>query len=75
MSSAHFTPLVLKPIVIAEPGVYVTRCGEPVIVRAVSRRHNFGCVGHYLNGVAERWHKSGRIFAGTETANDIVRQV
>lgn len=73
MTSAYFAPLVLAPIVIVTPGEYVTRCGETVSVSTTSSRHDFGCVGHYQNGVRERWHRSGRIFAGMETANDIVR--
>lgn len=73
MKSAYFAPLVVLPVIVAEPGNYVTRCGETVSVSAVSWRNDFGCTGLYSNGVRERWHRSGRIFAGQETANDIVR--
>lgn len=72
MSSAYFAPLVTKPVLIAAPGQYVTRCGEAVTIVKASSKHDFGCVGSYENGTPERWHKSGRIFAGIETENDIV---
>lgn len=70
--SAYFVPLVLIPVVIDSPGKYLTRCGETVEIVASSHRHDFGCHGHYANGVRESWHKSGRIFASQQTANDIV---
>ncbi|MDP9897392.1 hypothetical protein J2W32_006451 [Variovorax boronicumulans] len=72
MSSAYFCPLVTKPVVVVAAGHYVTRCGEVVTVSQVSTKHDFGCRGRYGNGTVEGWHKSGRIFAGIETANDIV---
>lgn len=74
MSSAYFAPLVTKPIVITQPGQYITRGGETVTVTAASWRHDFGCVGTYSDGVAERWHRSGRILATRETRNDIVKE-
>jgi hypothetical protein len=73
MSSAYFAPLVTKTDVITSPGQYITRCGETVTITATSRRHDFGCVGTYADGIAERWHKSGRISASRETRNDIVK--
>jgi hypothetical protein len=75
MNSAYYAPLVLLPAIVTEPGSYLTRCGETVTVTAVSIRHDHGCKGTYSNGVSEGWHKSGRIFAGQETANDIVKAV
>lgn len=72
-SSAHFLPLVCLPVVIERPGNYITRCGEVVTVGAVSSRNDFGCSGLYSDGVRERWHRSGRVFASCETANDVVR--
>jgi hypothetical protein len=74
MSSAYFAPLVTAPIVITDPGQYVTRGGEVVMVNKVSQKNDFGCRGQYQNGVRERWHRSGRIFAGQESMNDIVRR-
>lgn len=75
MSLAYMAPLVILPTVIDKAGRYVTRRGETVVVDSVSRRYRaeFGCDGRYDNGVSEAWHKSGRLLAGTETANDIVR--
>jgi hypothetical protein len=73
MSSAHFYPLIFVPVVITAPGKYLTRCGETVTVEVVSTKHDFGCTGFYdKEGIKERWHKSGRIFAGQETQNDII---
>jgi hypothetical protein len=73
--STYFVPLFNLPTVILAPGPYLTRCGEVVLVTVVSPRHDFGCChGVYPNGVAERWHRSGRIMASRETENDIVRE-
>ena len=70
--SSYFASLVTQPVVIDGPGYYVTRSGEVVTVTKSSRKHDFGCVGAYGNDVAESWHKSGRILASRETANDVV---
>lgn len=72
MSSAYFAPLVTLPIVIDRPGLYRTRGGGRAQVTAASQRNDFGCVGRYVGGPNERWHRSGRIFAGIETENDII---
>jgi hypothetical protein len=73
MRSSYFAPLVTLPVIIAAPGNYVTRDGQVVTIDTASSRHNFRCKGSYKNGVREGWHKSGRIFAGYETANDVVK--
>lgn len=73
MTSAYYVPLVLLPVIVTESGAYVTRCGETVTISSASRKHDHGCVGAYSDGTAERWHKSGRVFATRETANDIVK--
>ena len=70
--SSYFVDLVALPTVINGPGDFVTRCGEVVKITQSSHRHDFGCAGAYSNNVAERWHKSGRLFALRETANDVV---
>ncbi|SED37738.1 hypothetical protein SAMN05216178_7001 [Pseudomonas saponiphila] len=71
--SAYFAAFVNLPVVVDEPGDYVTRCGETVTVSKASSRHDFGCVGTYANcGTEDRWHKSGRLQAGRESNNDIV---
>jgi len=75
MTSAYYAPLVTKPDVISAPGEYVARSGEVVTITVASSRHDHGCIGTYGNGIADRWHKSGRIFAGMESGNDIVRAV
>lgn len=72
MASAYFAPLVLLPTVIDGAGKYVTRCGESAEIAQSSHKHDFGCIGTYSNGTTERWHKSGRLFASRETANDVV---
>lgn len=71
-TAAYFAPLVALPTLIGAPGSYITRDGKVVSVSAVSDRHDFGCVGTYHNGIRESWHRSGRILATSETANDIV---
>ena len=73
--SAYFAPLVLLPVVIDGAGQYRTRAGEVVAVYAASTGHNFGCCGTYPGGTAERWHKSGRLYAARECANDIIEKV
>jgi hypothetical protein len=74
MAASYFAPLVTKPAIITSPGDYVTRGGEIVTIKQVSKRHDFGCCGAYASGAAERWHKSGRIMATSETGNDILRR-
>lgn len=69
---ASFTSLVCLPIIITAPGVYVTRGGEVVTVETSSMGHYFGCWGQYSCGAAEFWHRSGRLYFGCETQNDIV---
>ncbi len=73
MTSAYFAPLVLFPAIITGPGRYLTRCGEAVEIVKASQRHEFGCHGTYSNGIADKWHRSGRLFAGMLSPNDIVR--
>lgn len=72
MTSAYFASFVTLPIVIDRPGLYRTRSGDRAQVTAASQRNDFGCVGRYVGGPDERWHRSGRIFAGRETVNDVV---
>lgn len=71
-NKSYFAALVTKPTIIVKPGKYQTRCGEIVKVEIASARHEFGCVGVYANGVREVWHKTGRLYATRECANDIV---
>ncbi len=71
-TTAYFAPLIALPTLISAPGSYVTRDGKVVSVSAVSDHHDFGCIGTYHNGIRESWHRSGRILATSETANDIV---
>lgn len=74
MSSAYFASLVLRPVIITAPGEYITRAGERVRIEKITTQywHNFGCVGYYADGTVDFWHKSGRIFAGRLSGNDIV---
>lgn len=72
--SAYFAPLVILPVVITAPGEYVTRDGERVTISKASSLHDFGCTGTYApSGETDHWHRSGRMFAGRESRNDIVR--
>ena len=68
----QFASLVNKPVIIDEPGDYRTREGLVVEVHHASTRHDAQCRGAYPDGVKERWHKSGRIFTGQESINDII---
>lgn len=75
LSACGFASFVVLPVVITEPGEYLTRCGERVTVEASSQRHEFGCKGFYGSAdskIAESWHRSGRLLFGRETQNDIV---
>jgi len=70
-------PLLFHPTIIDEPGEYLTRCGETVLIEHVSSSPvRFDCTGLYAgDGKSDCWHRSGRIFAGTESANDIVEKI
>jgi predicted nucleic acid-binding protein len=71
--SIYFIPLFTLPVIINEPGEYLTRGGDRVTIDRASTRHDYGCVGSYVAcGTAEKWHKSGRILATSETSNDVV---
>lgn len=71
--SAYFVPLITLPVTIDEPGEYLTRGGDRVTIDRASTRHDYGCVGSYVKcGTADKWHKSGRILATSETPNDLV---
>ena len=70
--SGYFAPLVTLAHVIDAPGRYLTRGGEVVTVTAVSSKHDFGNVGTYPNNIREGWHRSGRLYAGMKSQNDIV---
>ncbi len=73
--SVYFIPLFSLPVIINEPGEYLTRGGDRVTIDRASTRHEFGCVGSYVAcGTAEKWHMSGRILATSQTQNDIVRK-
>lgn len=72
----YFAPLVTLPTIIIEPGEYRTRADDVVTIHTTSNRHDFGCHGHYgADGVIDGWHRSGRLFAGMESGNDIVARV
>ena len=71
--SLYCYPLMFLPTVITGPGEYLTRSGERVTVEQASTKHKFDCVGFYNDSkIAECWHHSGRILAGTTTDNDVV---
>lgn len=75
MPSAYMWPLVLLPVIIKTPGQYRTRSGGTVTLDSVPsgiRQHAFDCRGAYPCGTREYWHRSGRLYAGTECANDIM---
>lgn len=69
----YWVSLCVLPVVVSQPGKYETRCGEVVEVYAIDSRYPHLVHGHYPSGIQESWHESGRIFAGRETDNDIIR--
>ena len=71
-NSGYFLPLLGLPTIVTGPGTYLTRNGATVTIESASARNDLRCYGHYSSGVREGWHKSGRILATSETANDIV---
>lgn len=73
--AAYFAPLVTLPDVITKPGRYRTRSGEIVTITTISRAHNYGCLGAYADGIAEGWHKSGRLYAERECLNDVISAI
>ena len=70
--TSYWAPFVTLPVIITKTGDYLTRKGERVTIVKVSTKHDFGCLGHYSTGQDEGWHKSGRLFAGRTSDNDIV---
>lgn len=61
------------PTLITEPGTYLTRAGETVVVSTILPPGRlFRCLGEYTGGVKERWHVTGRVFSRRISANDIV---
>ena len=71
-----FASLVTLPIIITEPGEYITRRGETVTIDTVTSKQSFGCTGNYSNGgvIDERWHKSGRLYLHAKSDNDIIKR-
>lgn len=72
MSSSYFAPLVTLPTIVTAPGTYRARGGAIVTITTISARHDFGCLGTYADGVRDGWHRSGRLYATSESQNDIV---
>ena len=72
MSAAWFCPFLSLPTVITVPGQYLTRGGEVVTVESTSTRHDFNNRGTYSTGQREGWHKTGRLYFGMLSNNDIV---
>lgn len=72
MSIAWFCAFLTLPAGITAPGQYRTRGGEVVTVERVSTRHEFGCKGTYSTGQRDGWHKTGRLYFGMLSNNDIV---
>jgi len=69
----YFYPLIFPETIINSPGEYLTRGGERVAIYQASSRHDFGCSGRYADcNTQDYWHKSGRIFAGSLSKNDII---
>lgn len=74
MTTAAFCAFICLPVLIDAPGQYITRGGDVVTITHTSVRHDFRCCGTYSNGIAEGWNKTGRLYFGVESINDIVRR-
>lgn len=72
---SYFTAFITLPTIITEPGRYLTRSGEKVNIFQANTKHVFGCIGKYPEGIEDRWHKSGRLYAHTLSPNDIISKV
>lgn len=71
--SAYCYPFIFQEVIIDGPGEYLTRGGERVTIDQASSSLSFDCAGRYADcGTQDRWSKSGRLFAGTLSQNDIV---
>lgn len=71
-TAGWYARLVVLPVVIDEPGLYRTRSGEDVVVTTASMRNRHACHGRYSCGIPESWHRSGRLYFGQLSGNDIV---
>lgn len=72
MAYVPFVSITGLPTLITAPGQYITRCGEIVTVERITPGHDFGCDGSYPGGPLESWHRTGRLYYGCESRNDIV---
>lgn len=69
----YYYPLLFLPTVIDAPGEYRTRGGGRVTIKTASPAPmSADCTGAHENGVLDHWHRSGRIYAGMLSLNDIV---
>ena len=71
ISACYYAALVVLPVVIFQPGEYITRCGEKVTVVTMGGASS-KCKGSYPCAIPEAWHRSGRIYSGMLSDNDIV---
>lgn len=58
-------------VIIKHPGEYLTRKGEVVRIETVAAGRQFACKGVYSCGTVDHWHRSGRLYVGRESINDI----
>ena len=73
MSDSWGASLVALPVVITGPGKYIARSGEEVNIKVAGGRVAFDCIGSYASGQTDAWNRSGRLYPGIESQNDIVR--
>jgi hypothetical protein len=73
LRASYLAALIPLPRVITSPGQYITRCGETVTITDTSQYH--WAHGYYSTPrhIAERWHRSGRLYAGQLSDNDIIK--
>lgn len=75
MKTGYMWPLMPLPRIITEPGKYLTRSGDLVVVYSIGSVLEFTCNGSYPDGIREYWHVSGRLYANVKTSNDIVEKI
>lgn len=67
---------VVLPTIIDEPGRYLTRNGEIVVIAKIDRSYgaSYAAHGSYPNKVEDRWDVSGRLYPSMLSNNDIIQK-
>lgn len=60
------------PVIITEPGKYLTRKGEVVDILTTTRRSVYKCGGNFSCGTYDYWMDNGRRWPSRENDHDVV---